>query len=74
MELSKKKIEFLNKLELFYRNFGNEWTLDELIKNKEHHDYYRNFLNDLEKRKIVQIDPERNTFIIIELPSKYLSQ
>ncbi|OQD44542.1 hypothetical protein BUL40_02330 [Croceivirga radicis] len=72
--MSKKKLQFLNKLELFYRNFGNEWTLDEIIVNKEHHGYYLNFLKDLEKQNIVKIDSERNTFTIIDLSTKYLSK
>ena len=72
--MSKKKQKFIDKLELFYRNFGNEWNLNEIIPNQEQHDFYFNFLLELEKQKIIEIDSKQKTFKIIDLPSKYISQ
>jgi len=70
--MSKKKQKFIDKLELFYRNYGNEWTLNEIIPNEEQYDFYKNLLIELEKQKIVEICSEQKTFKIIDLPSKYL--
>lgn len=72
--MSKKKQKFIDKLELFYRNFGNEWNLNEIIPNQEQHDFYFSFLLELEKQKIIEIDSKQKTFKIIDLPSKYISQ
>lgn len=39
--MSKKKIkqQFLNKLELFYRNFGSDWPIEELVSNPSQQEY-----------------------------------
>lgn len=71
--MSKKDIKriFLNKIELFYRNFGNEWTLDDFVVNKSQKEYLENFLFILQEKGIVKINEEKKTFTILDLPSNY---
>ena len=69
--MSKRKKDFINKLELFYRNFGNEWSLDDFISEKSQHNFYFRILVELEKQRIIEIDENKSTFKIIDLPSNH---
>ena len=73
--MSKSKLqikkEFLHQVEFFYRNFGNEWTLNEFpdpVKN--HIEYLLDYLPELEKAGIIELK-EGGKFIIKDLPSNY---
>ncbi|EIJ39067.1 hypothetical protein JoomaDRAFT_2073 [Galbibacter orientalis DSM 19592] len=68
----RKKIEdFVNKLEFFYRNFGNKWNLKDFIdiRNKNDEIILSECLKDLEKKGIVKILSDNHDFEIIDLPS-----
>jgi hypothetical protein len=67
--MSKRRTDFINKLELFYRNFGNEWTLDDFISKKSQHDFYFKILEELEKMRIIEFNEDKSSFKIIDLPS-----
>jgi hypothetical protein len=71
MSKKKKVEEFINKLEFFYRNFGNEWNLKDFInkKNKNDEIILRECLKDLEKIGIIKIINSDYDFEIIDLPS-----
>jgi 1,2-phenylacetyl-CoA epoxidase catalytic subunit len=71
--MSKKELKqkFLNKMELFYRNFGNEWTIDDFAKNQSHKDYLQKFLQVLQEKGIVAINENGKSFTILDLPSNY---
>lgn len=71
--MSKKELKqkFLNKIELFYRNFGNEWTIEELVSNPSQQDYLLNFLKELEAKGIVSLNSDGRSFKIIDLPSNH---
>lgn len=73
MSKSKTKIkeEFLFHLELFYRNFGNEWSIDDFPESiKKHKDYLHTYLKYLEQSGVISLDEEKQKFIILKLPSE----
>lgn len=62
--------DFLNKIELFYRNFGSDWEVKDFSKNINVQLVIKDYLIILEKRGIIEfIDDEK--FRIIDLPSNY---
>ncbi len=67
---SKIKKDFLFHLEHFYRNYGNEWSLDEfppiIKKNK---DKIIALLPELEEKGILKLN-EDQSFTILKLPSQ----
>jgi hypothetical protein len=66
------KKDFLFHLELFFRNFGNEWTLNDFPKHfNPHHKMLTEYLLELEKLGIVELK-EHGRFVIKELPSKVI--
>lgn len=71
--MSKKKIkqQFLNKLELFYRNFGSDWTIEELVSNPSQQEYLLKFLIELDEKKIITLKNNGRSFTIIDLPSNH---
>jgi hypothetical protein len=68
VELKKK---FIDKLELFYRNFGSEWTLDDFVKNTSQKEYLQKFLVQLDEKKIISLNEDGKSFTILDLPSNY---
>jgi hypothetical protein len=71
--MSKRELKqkFLDKIELFYRNFGNEWTIEELVSNPSQQEYLLNFLKVLEEKNIVSLKSDGRSFIIKDLPSNH---
>lgn len=71
--MSKKELKkkFIDKMELFYRNFGNEWTLDDFVSNDNQKVYLEAFLLDLQKKGVISINKEGKSFTILDLPSNY---
>lgn len=67
----KLKKRFLDKLELFYRNFGNEWTVDDFVTNQNQKEYLFNILQELEEKNIIYFKEDKKTFIIQDLPSNH---
>ena len=65
------KKNFINKLELFYRNFGSEWRIDEIISNENQQDYIIKFLPELEEKGIIKLNSDKTSFTIIDLPSNH---
>ena len=59
---------FLYKIELFYRNFGNEWSINDFAEDKNQ---IKEFLPFLESKGIIEIVSEEK-FKIIDLPSNRL--
>lgn len=68
----KMKEEFLYKLELFYRNFGSDWSIEDFSSDRNVQEFLKNYLLVLEEKGIVEII-ENNKFRIINLPSSIMS-
>jgi len=68
----KMKEEFLYKLELFYRNFGSDWSIEDFSSDRNVQEFLKNYLLVLEEKGIVKII-ENNKFRIINLPSSIIS-
>lgn len=71
--MSKKALKknFIDQVELFYRNFGNEWTLDDFVKNPAHKEYLQTFLKELQSKGILLLKDDEKSFIILDLPSNH---
>lgn len=71
--MSKKEVKqkFLDKLEFYYRNFGNEWTLDDFVTNPNQKEYLFDFLLFLESKGIVKLNTNGLGFTILDLPSNH---
>jgi hypothetical protein len=71
--MSKKELKqkFIHKLELFYRNFGNEFTLDDLVTNPSQKEYLAKYLVTLQEKGIVVVNEEGKSFTIVDLPSNH---
>ncbi|WP_448825298.1 hypothetical protein [Capnocytophaga ochracea] len=61
---------FLNRLELFYRNFGDEWKISDFSANRNTQKILKEYLITLEVKGIIKFIDD-NKFKIINLPSKY---
>ncbi|WP_315257179.1 hypothetical protein [Segatella oulorum] len=72
MRKMKMKEEFLYKLELFYRNFGSDWSIEDFSSDGNVQEFLKNYLLVLEEKGIVEII-ENNKFRIINLPSSIIS-
>lgn len=72
MRKNKIKKEFLYKLELFYRNFGNEWAIEDFSNDRNIQEFLKNYLLVLEEKGIVKII-ENNKFKITNFPSSIMS-
>ena len=72
MRKMKMKEEFLYKLELFYRNFGSDWSIEDFSSDGNVQEFLKNYLLVLEEKVIVEII-ENNKFRIINLPSSIIS-
>lgn len=72
--MSKKKTrnEFLKKIEWFYRNFDNEWCIDDFTNKENEKLIIREFLLELNAKKIIKLLDENN-FLIIDLPSNHIN-
>ena len=74
MNHKKIKEDFLFHLEIYFRNFGNEWTISDFPKHfKRHEKILIEYLKELEQLGIVEVK-NATTFIIKELPSKILNR
>lgn len=62
---------FLYKIEFFYRNFGNEWSISDFTQHEKQKNVIKEFLPFLEKKGIIEIVSEEK-FKIIDLPSNRL--
>lgn len=71
MKKKKLRIDFLNRLELFYRNHGSDWTIDDFVKNQNHQDYLLPFLTELERKEIITMNEDGRSFTVIDLPSNH---
>jgi hypothetical protein len=71
--MSKKELKkkLLDKMELFYRNFGNKWTLDDFVKNASQKEYLQKFLIQLAEKKIISFNEDGKSFTILDLPSNH---
>lgn len=70
MNDKKVKEDFLFHLELYFRNFGNEWTISDFPKHfMRHEKTLTEYLKELEQLGIVEMK-DTSTFMIKELPSK----
>lgn len=67
---SKLEKQFIKELEWFYRNYGNEWSLDDFSnKIKNNKDKLKNTLVYLSEKKIIEIKKEDEySFTILKLP------
>ncbi|WP_271785277.1 hypothetical protein [Aquimarina algiphila] len=71
MKKSKIKKKFLFHLEHFYRNFGNEWSIDEFPEEiTKYKEFLLTFLPELEEKEIIELKSDKQSFIIIKLPSE----
>ena len=70
--MRKMKEEFLYKLELFYRNFGSDWSIEDFSSDRNVQEFLKNYLLTLEEKGIVEII-ENNKFRIKNLPSSIMS-
>ncbi|TDM00465.1 MAG: hypothetical protein C4K58_04465 [Flavobacteriaceae bacterium] len=71
MSKTELKKRFINKLEIFYRNYGSEWTLDDFVKNDSQKEYLQKFLVELAEKKIISLHEDGKSFTILDLPSHY---
>ena len=71
MSKTELKKNFLDKIELFYRNFGNEWTLDDFVTNPSQKEYLAKYLIQLVDKGIVTLNQDSKSFTIIDLPSNH---
>jgi hypothetical protein len=71
MSKTELKKNFIHKMELFYRNFGSEWTLDDFVKNASQKEYLQKFLVQLAEKKIIFLNEDGKSFTILDLPSNY---
>ncbi len=71
MSKTELKKKFIDKMELFYRNYGSEWTLDDFVKNTSQKDYLQKFLVRLAEKKIISLNEDGKSFIILDLPSNH---
>lgn len=71
MSKTELKKKFLDKIELFYRNFGNEWTLDDFVTNPSQKEYLAKYLIQLVDKGIVTLNQDSKSFTIIDLPSNH---
>lgn len=71
MSKTELKKKFVDKLELFYRNFGNEWTLDDLVENQSQREYLAKYLEQLAVKGIITLKNDGKSFTIIDLPSNH---
>jgi hypothetical protein len=71
--MSKKELKqnFIDKIELFYRNFGSDWRIEELVSNPSQQDYLLDFLIELDRKKIISLKNDGRSFTIIDLPSNH---
>lgn len=65
------KVEFLRKLELFYRNFGNEWTINDFAKKSKEKKIIAQFLTVLSKKGVIDLQSDGKSFKVIDLPSNH---
>ena len=74
MKKSKIKKDFLFHLEMFYRNVGNQWSIQDFPEPiKKHRDFLIEYLKELEQLGIVKVHDNPEKFTVIELPSKIIS-
>ena len=72
MTKAQLKKDFLYYLEVYFRNFGNEWTLNDFPRHfKRYHNTLTEYLSELEKLGIIELK-EHGKFVIKELPSKVI--
>lgn len=71
MSKTELKKKFIDKMELFYRNFGSEWTLDDFVKNANQKEYLQKFLVQLAEKNIISLNEDGKSFTILDLPSNY---
>lgn len=71
MSVKKIKKKFINRLELFYRNFGNEWEIEDFATVKKEQEIILNFLIELETKEIIKLNKDGRSFIIKDLPSNH---
>lgn len=65
------KKEFLFQLEHFYRNYGNQWSIDDFpLSSKEHRAYLVKFLSELHDKNVINLNEDKISFTIIKLPSQ----
>jgi hypothetical protein len=62
--------DFLNKIELFYRNFGSDWEIKDFSKNINVQLIIKDYLIVLEKKGIIEFIDDKK-FRIIDLPSNH---
>ncbi|MRI63601.1 hypothetical protein EDM00_06310 [Ornithobacterium rhinotracheale] len=70
MNKSKIKTDFLNKIELFYRNFGSDWEIKDFSENTNVQAIIKDYLKVLEKKGIIEFIDDIK-FRIIDLPSRH---
>lgn len=58
-------------MELFYRNFGSDWSIEDFSNDRNVQEFLKNYLLVLEEKGIVEII-ENNKFRIINLPSSIM--
>lgn len=71
MSKTELKKKFIDKLELFYRNFGSEWTIDDLVENQSQREYLAKYLEQLADKGIITLKNDGKSFTIIDLPSNH---
>lgn len=72
--MDNKKIKiFITRLEFFYRNFGNEWAINDFVNDKNENEkfIFKELLKRLEKKGVVKIIDNDFDFKIIDLPSNH---
>ena len=70
--MNKSKIinDFLNRMELFYRNFGSDWEVKDFSKKAKNQEVIKEYLIILEKKGIIEFLDDKK-FRIVDLPSNH---
>ncbi|WP_454947079.1 hypothetical protein [Capnocytophaga leadbetteri] len=64
--------DFIHKIEVYYRNFGSEWSICDFSQNEVRKEVMKIFLPTLEQKGIIKIITDER-FEIIDLPSNQLT-
>lgn len=64
--------DFIHKIEVYYRNFGSEWSICDFSQNEVRKEVMKIFLPTLEQKGIIKMITDER-FEIIDLPSNQLT-
>ncbi len=61
----------LDKIELLYRNFGNEWEIEDFAKTEKQKKVLLEYLTYLSTKGIILLSNDGRSFKILDIPSNH---